>query len=125
MKTAATACRWFLGLLFVLVGSSGVYYLFVPPGAAPEGLARDFQHVYFASHWVLFVDAVEFASGALLLANRFVPLALVLTGAVIPNILVYHATMQPNGLPFILLMIAAWTVLFARYRPALAPIFRA
>jgi hypothetical protein len=43
------------------------------------------------------VFSVQFISGVLLLANLFVPLATVLLGAVIANILMFHIAMQPAG----------------------------
>ena len=57
MKIASIVCRILLGLLFGLAGLSGVYFLSHTPPQLPPGLARDFQDVFFASHWVQFGDA--------------------------------------------------------------------
>jgi putative oxidoreductase len=62
----------------------------------------------------------KWPGGILLLSNRFVPLALTLLGPVIVNILLFHVTMAPNGLPMALLVTALWSVVFFRVRAAFA-----
>jgi putative oxidoreductase len=42
------------------------------------------------SHYVLAIGAVQAVGGALLLINRYVPLALTILGPVVVNILLYH-----------------------------------
>ena len=59
------------------------------------------------------VFAVQVAGGILLLSNRFVPLALTLLGPVIVNILLFHVTMAPDGLPMALVVTALWSVVFS------------
>jgi hypothetical protein len=71
----------------------------------------------------LFVDSVEVVGGALLLANRFVPLALALLSAVIANILVFHVTMMPAGLPLALFVTLLWGIVAVRFRSSFAPLF--
>lgn len=62
--------------------------------------------------------------GALLLSNRFVPLALALIAPVVVNIVAFHAFLEPSGLPVAIVVLAlevylAWA--FAKaYRPMLA-----
>jgi putative oxidoreductase len=46
------------------------------------------------SHYVWVVSAFQLVGGVLLLVNRYVPLALVLLGPVIVNILSYHILMS-------------------------------
>lgn len=125
MKITSTICRILLGALFTLAGLSGLYFLThsIPP--APAGLANDFQQVFFASHWVFFIDAVEFIGGVLLLANRYVPLALTLLAGVIFNILVYHLMIQPSGLPLAIGVAIVWAVVASRHRRTFAPLLRA
>jgi hypothetical protein len=43
------------------------------------------------------IGAVQLVGGALLLANRYVPLALTLLGPVIVNILLYHLLLSHTG----------------------------
>jgi hypothetical protein len=61
--------------------------------------------------------------GLLLLANRYVPLALILLGPVIVNIVCFHAFLAPEGLPMALFATALWAVVFSGVRSAFAGIF--
>ncbi|MGP6157442.1 MAG: DoxX family protein [Vulcanimicrobiaceae bacterium] len=122
MKTAVTAARILLGLLFFVAGLSGFVLISNPP-PLPPGLAGEFQTVFFRSRWVLFVGAVQLIAGVLLLTNRFVPLALVLLGAVLSNILVFHLTMAPSGIVPGLVATALWAVVGRSYWPTFAPLF--
>jgi hypothetical protein len=63
--------------------------------------------------------------GALLLVNRFVPLGLALLGPVIVNIFLYHALMEPKGLPLAMIVVALWAVEFWYHRKAFAGILAA
>ena len=121
MTIASTIARIVLGLLFTFAGASGFVLIGHPP-PAPPGLAGDFQNVFFASRWVLFVDAVELVCGVLLLVNRYVPLALAALAAVIANIIVFHATMQPMGLPVAAVVAILWGILAYRHRDRFAPL---
>jgi putative oxidoreductase len=121
-RIGITLARIALGLVFTLAGAS-IFFLIANPPPLQPGLAGAFQQAFFQSHWVVFVDLVELAAGVLLLANRFVPLALVLLGAVLSNILAFHITMQPStiGLPTILT--GLWFALAYHHRAQLAPLF--
>ena len=124
MNKASTISRILLGTVFALAGLSGLIMLFfLSPPPAPAGLAGTFQDVFFKSHWVAFVDGVEFATGVLLLANRYVPLALTALAGVISNIIVFHVTMMPAGLPVALFVLVLWTVTALPLRSHFAPLF--
>ena len=122
MKATATTARILLGLLFTLAGLSGFVLISHPP-APPPGLAGEFQDVFFRSGWVLMVDGVELIAGILLLANRYVPLALAALAAVIANIIAFHVTMAPSGLPIAAVVTALWSILAVRHRASFAPLF--
>lgn len=121
--TIVTVSRIILGALFTLAGASG--FIFAAIGNLPPqpGLAGEFQNVFFASHWVLYVDAVEFVTGVLLLSNRYIVLALTMLGAILSNILVFHITMQPAGIVPGAIATTLWFVLFRHYRTSFAPLF--
>jgi putative oxidoreductase len=118
------AVRILLGLLFTLAGFSGFAFLFMSGPPAMPGLAGEFQNAFFRSHWVQFVDGVEALAGVLLLANRYVPVALLLLAGVIPNILAFHLTMAPTAIAPGLIAAALSLVIALRYRSLFAPIFR-
>ena len=122
MNATATIARILLGLVFFAAGLSGFLLISHPP-AQPPGLAGEFQDVFFRSYWVLFVDGVELIAGLLLLSNRYVPLALTLLAAVIANIIVFHITMAPMGLPIAAIVAVLWIVVAMRHRSSFAPLF--
>jgi hypothetical protein len=65
------------------------------------------------------VMGTELLVGVLLLANRFVPLALALIAPVIVNIVAFHLALAPSGLPFALVAALALEVFLAwSYRGA-------
>jgi putative oxidoreductase len=122
MTIASTVARILLGLVFLAAGVSG-FLLIANPPPAPPGLAGAFQDVFFKSHWVLFVDAVEALAGALLLANRYVPLAVAMLAAVLYNIFAFHITMAPGTIAVPLVVAALWALVAVRHRASFAPLF--
>jgi len=119
MKLASTIARVLLGLFFVASGIAGFLPLHVPP---MPGMAGEFLAIYFASHWVQFVDSIGVACGLLLLINRFVPLALVMLAAVIANMFFFHIALQPAGLPAPLLLAVLWLFVALPLREHFAPL---
>ena len=121
MKIVAIIVRILLGLMFFVFGLNG--FLNFMHGPLPPGLAGTFLSTLVASHFVYFVAGVQVIAGALLLVNRFVPLALALLAPVLYNILVFHITMQPSGLPLGLVASVLWLILAFRLRDYFAPLF--
>lgn len=121
MKIAAAIARILLGLLFLVFGLNGfLHFIPMPP---PRGLAAQYIGVLFVSHYVVAVFSVQVIGGILLLANRFVPLALILLGPIIVNILLFHSLMAPEGLPLALFAAVLWGILFYRQHQAFAGVF--
>jgi putative oxidoreductase len=121
MKIAVLVARILLGLLFTVFGLNG--FLHFIPMQSPSGLAGQYMGALFLSHYLTVVFAVQIAAGLLLLVNRYVPLALVLLGPVIVNILLFHGLMAPEGLPMALFAAVLWFVVFAGVRRAFAGLF--
>jgi putative oxidoreductase len=86
----------------------------------PAGLAGQYMGALFLSHYLVAVFLLQTMGGALLLANRFVPLALVLLGPVLVNILLFHALMAPEGVSIALFATVLWAILFHAVRRAFA-----
>ena len=120
MKIVAILARILLGLMFFVFGLNGFLNFMHAP--LPPGLAGTFLGTLAASHFVWFVAGVQVICGALLLVNRFVPLALALLAPVLYNILVFHITMQPSGLPPGLFASILWLILVWRLRAYFAPL---
>ncbi|MGB6933996.1 MAG: hypothetical protein WA626_18720 [Acidobacteriaceae bacterium] len=121
MKIVAIIARILLGLTFLVFGLNG--FLNFMHGPLPPGLAGTFLTTLVTTHFVYFVAAVQVIAGALLLVNQFVPLALALLAPVLYNILVFHITMQPSGLPPGLIASVLWLILVWRLRDYFAPLF--
>ena len=92
----------------------------MPP---PTGVAGQYMGALFVSHYLVAVFALQLAAGILLLANRFVPIALVLLGPVLVNVLLFHVTMAPAGLPMAVIVTALWVTVFFSVRKAFDGIF--
>ena len=122
MKIAALIARILLGLVFFVFGLNG-FLNFIPQPPLPTGLAGQFLTVLVQSHYVLFVSAIQLVGGVLLLVNRYVPLALILLGPVIVNILLFHLLLNRTGLIVAIIVAILWCVLAIRHRQHLAGIF--
>jgi len=121
MKIATVIARILLGLLFLVMGLNG--FLHFIPMSPPPGLAGQYFTVLFVSHYMVLVFLLQVIGGALLLANRFVPLALILLGPILVNILLFHSLMAPAGLPLALLATVLWGIVFYGVRRAFAGVF--
>ena len=124
MKIAALIARILLGLVFVVFGLNGIHP-FMPMGPMPGGTAGQFIAAMMQTHYSLIVAIIQVLGGALLLANRYLTLGLVLLGPVIVNIFIFHALMEPKGLPLAIVVVLLWLVLAYRARRNLAGIFAA
>jgi putative oxidoreductase len=122
MKMAALIARILLGLVFVVFGLNGIHP-FIPMGQLPTGLAGQFVGAMMQSHYSLIVAVLQVIGGALLLANHYVTLGLVILGPVIVNIFLFHALMEPKGLPLAIVVVILWLVLAYHARRNLSGIF--
>ena len=79
----------------------------------------------FLSHELMVIMAFQAVGGVLLLINRFVPLALIVLGAIVVNIVLFHAFMAPSGLPVAVFVLALLALSFWNVRNAFRPVFQA
>jgi hypothetical protein len=121
MKIASLVARLLLGLVFVVFGLNGFLHFIKEP--MPEGIAGQFAGAIFVSKYYVVIFGVQFISGVLFLVNRFVPLAVVLIGPVIVNILCFHALMGAPGLPVAIVVAVLWAIVAVRNKQHLAGIF--
>ena len=109
-KIANLIARILLGLtLFVFWLNPFLHFL---PAIMPSGLAGQYLSLLIQAHYVYFIGAVQLVGGALLPANRYVPLALSLLGPVIVNILLYHLLLSHAGAGLTILVTILWGFLF-------------
>ena len=122
MKILTNISRFLLGLIFLVFGLNGfLHFIPMPP---PSGVAGQFFGALFVSNYLVPIFALQLVSGALLLINRFVPLALTILAAIIVNILLFHVLMNPAGLGLAVLVALLWSVVFVSVRSAFAGIFQ-
>src|ERR1700723_1735568 len=123
MKTASTIARYLTGVIFLVFGLNGfLNFIPLPPAG---GIAGQFMGALYASHYLWVIFAFQLIAGVLLLVNRYVPFAVAVLAPVIVNILVFHATMAPSGLPLALFVTLLWTAIFIDVRPAFSGLFQA
>jgi putative oxidoreductase len=124
MKILTLFARLLLGIMFVFFGSNGVHP-FMPMPPPPPGLAGQFSIALMDSHYMQVVSVLMVISGLLFLVNRFVPLALVLLGPILVNILLFHALILHAGFQLGVLATVLWFIVFYYHRAAFAGIFQA
>ena len=118
MKITSVIARFLLGLIFLLFGLNGFFHFIpMPP---PTGVAGQFMGALFVSHYLDVVFALQLIGGALLLINRYVPLALTILAPIIFNIFFFHFLMAPSGLPLALVATTLWILVFFSVRSAFA-----
>src|SRR5262252_2366385 len=122
MKTASVIARYLAGLIFLVMGLNG--FLNFIPFPPPPGIAGQFMGALYVSHYLWVIFAFQVIAGVLLLANRYVPLAVAVLAPVIVNILTFHATMAPSGLPLALFVAVQWATIVVDVRPAFSGLFQ-
>ena len=122
MKIAALISRILLGLIFVVFGLNGFLH-FLDMGPMPTGVAGQFLGALAQSHYLFVVAGLQVVGGALLMVNRYVPLALLILGPVIVNILLYHVLMAPAGILLAIVATILWVIVFISHRQYFSGIF--
>jgi hypothetical protein len=123
MKIAVVIARVLLGLVFLIFGFNNLHP-FMPMQPVP-GDAGTLTMIMFTHGWIMFHGVLYVIAGALLLAGRYVPVALVILGPILVNILVFHFTLMPSGMAPGLVCVALELFLIYAYWPAFRAIFTA
>ena len=122
MRTASVIARYLAGVIFLIMGLNGfLHFIPFPP---PPGIAGQFMGALYVSHYLWVIFSFQVIAGVLLLVNRYVPLAVALLAPVIVNILTFHATMAPSGLPLAVLVAVLWALIFVDVRRAFSRLFQ-
>jgi uncharacterized membrane protein YphA (DoxX/SURF4 family) len=125
MKSKATiAARIVLGLVFFVFGLNK-FLGFIPQPPPTGDAAVFFGGLMAAKYMFPLLALIEITAGALLLAGRFVPLALLLLAPIIVNIVGFHLFLAPSGLPVAIVVLAAEIFLAWAYRAAFRGVLRA
>lgn len=111
----ATVTRTLMGLIFFVFGLGYFLHLFPTTSPSlPEGAAAFGGALAKTGYMFPLIKGTEVVVGALLLTNRFVPLALLVIAPVIVNIVAFHLFLAPSGLVMAGVVLAleiqlAWT----------------
>ena len=125
-RHAVTAARVLLGLVFFVSGLDGFLHFLPQPTQPPSEGAMAFAVALIKSGYMFpLIKGTEVLVGALLLSNRFVPLALALIAPVIVNIVAFHAFLEPSGLTIAVAVAALEVYLAWSYRAAFRPMLAA
>jgi len=120
---AITVARVLLGLVFVVCGLDGFLHFIPMPAEPPPAGAMSLAVAMLGTGYMFpLIKGTELLCGALLLANRFVPLALVLLAPVLVNIVAFHLFLAPDGLPLSFVLVALEIALAWAHRDAYRPI---
>jgi putative oxidoreductase len=122
MKIASIIARYLFALVFIVFGLNG-FLLFLPQKPPSSEMAMQYFTVMSASHYLIFVFALQLSAGMLFLFRRTVPLALIIAGPLIVNILLFHALMDPGGIVPGLVVTALWFIIYWQFRAAFYGIF--
>lgn len=122
MKAASTIARYLLALTFLVFGLNGFLPFIRTP--LPPGIGGQFLGILINSHYLAVVSAFEVVAAVLLAANRYVAFGLTLLGPIVVNIVLYHALMDPSGLPVAAVVCVLWLLTAFSVRLAFQGLFR-
>ena len=123
MKIAVVIARILLGLVFFASGLNDLHPF--KPMQMPPGDAGTLSTIMFTHGWITFHGILFLIAGVLLLAGRYVPVALVILGPILVNIVLFHLTLMPVGITPGLVCAALEIFLIYAYWPAFRAIFTA
>jgi len=96
MNKLVTIARYLMGVLFIVFGLNG-FLNFIPMPPPPEAAGAFLGGLAGSGYFFPFLKVVEIATGVLLVANLYVPLALLILAPVVLNIVLYHLALDPAG----------------------------
>jgi uncharacterized membrane protein YphA (DoxX/SURF4 family) len=114
--------RVLMGLMFFVFGLNGFLHFMPPPKTPmPEVATTFFGALMKTGYMMPLIAGTQVIVGALLLSNRFVPLALALIAPVIVNIVAFHAFLVPTGAQMAGVVLVLELYLAWAYRKAYLP----
>jgi putative oxidoreductase len=122
MRGASEIARYLLGLIFLVFGLGGLFHFLHMP--VTTGVAAQFFSAIFASHFYVVIFLLQIVPAVLLLANRYVPLALTILGPIVFNVVCIHIFMIRAGLPLAIVVTILWLLVAYSVRSAFSGIFQ-
>ena len=115
MKIATIVIRVLMGLMFAFASIAYFFKLMKEPEVT--GSIKIFNDGIMASIYLMpTVKVFELLCAIAFLSGRFVPLATVVIFPIILNILLFHAFLEPSGLPIAILLLIGNLFLAYYYR---------
>jgi uncharacterized membrane protein YphA (DoxX/SURF4 family) len=119
-----TAARALLGFAFFTCGLNGfLNFLPQPTTPMPDGAVALTMAFMKSGYMFQLVAGTQLVAGAMLLLNRFLPLALAMLAPVVVNIVLFHVFLAPEGLGVALFVLALELYLAWAYRGAFSALF--
>ncbi len=123
MDAVSKVGRLFLGLFMLALGLNKFFgFIDIP---SPPGDGGELMRIYVTSGFLKLVGALEFAGGAALLLDRFVPLALTFITAIMFNAFTFHALHDPTGIGPAAVALLLSVALVGSHRARFAELLRA
>ncbi len=110
--------RIILGLIFFVFGLNGFFHFIPDSGQMPAKAVAFFTGLAGSGYFIPFLKLTEIVCGFLLLAGRYVPLALTVLAPVVLNILLFHLVLAPDpmGLAMAIFILVVEVFLAWAYR---------
>jgi hypothetical protein len=110
------------GLFWLVFGLNGFLHFFPVP--EPTGEAAEFMQALMKAGYVMpIVYTTQIICGIMLLSRHLVPLALLLLGPVVMNVLLYDLFLNPSGLITGVAISIFYAALLFKSRNAFLPLF--
>ena len=121
-RRLTAAVRLGMGLLFLVFGANGfLSFLPQPRAPLPEGAMAFAGALVKTGYMMQLIALTQLVVGLLLVANRFVPLALALIAPFIVNSVAFHVFLEPSGRPMAGAVAALEVFLAWAYRESFRP----
>jgi uncharacterized membrane protein YphA (DoxX/SURF4 family) len=116
-RVAIASTRILLGVLFFVSGLNGLFHVLPEPNPQlPVGAAAFAGALMATGYMFPLIMGTQLVVGTLLLANRFVPLALTLLAPFMVNSIAFHLFLEPSGRPMAFIVLALQLFLVWKYR---------
>ncbi len=126
MSKVTLIARLLLGIVFFVFGLNG-FLGFIPMPPPPPAAGAFMAGLLGSGYFFPFLKGVETLSGLLLLSGLFVPLALTVLAPIVINIILFHAFLEPAGLPLpiVIAILEVYLIGFAEpYRKVTRPLLK-